>query len=290
MKFSIIIPAFNEEQGLTKVLDRLIKLFPSEEIIVVDDGSVDTTYEIARKFENIKVIRHERNYGYGAALKTGIRHALSEKIIFFDADDQHDAENISKFISLLEEYDLVVGERTNDKKISGIRMPGKFILKLVVNFLAKTKIKDINCGFRAIRKSIVKKYIFLLPDGFSFSTTTTLLFLKRRYRVKFIPIQVKKRIGKSSVKQLRDGYNTLLLIIRLIALFDPLRIFIPAGFFFILLGIFYGSYKIITVDFGLSVGSLAFLITGFLSFLLGIVCDQISSLRIEHLEESFKDL
>lgn len=290
MKFSIIIPAFNEEQGLPKVLDSLTRIFPSEEIIVVDDGSKDKTYEIASRFNGVKVIRHEKNYGYGAALKTGISNASTEKLVFFDADDQHNAQDIVKFIGFLEDYDLVTGERSNDRSTSGFRLPGKFVLKMIVNFLAKTKIKDINCGFRAVRKNIIKRYLFLLPDGFSFSTTTILLFLKRKYKVRFLPIQAKKRMGKSSVNQFRDGYNTLLLIIRLIALFDPLSIFMPTGFFFILLGVFYGLYKIVTVGFGLSVGALAFLIIGFFGFLLGIICDQVSSLRLEHLEESFKDL
>lgn len=289
MKFSIIVPVFNEEQGLPEVLESLIKLFPLEEIIVVDDGSTDKTNEIACRFNSVKVIRHDRNYGYGAALKTGINHASTEKLVFFDADGQHDAGNIKNFIGLLKECDLAAGERLNDMSISGIRLPGKFILKILVNFLAKTKIKDINCGFRAVRKSIIKRYLFLLPDGFSFSTTTILLFLKRKYRVKFIPIQAKRRTGKSSVNQFRDGYNTLLLIIRLIALFDPLRIFMPAGFFFIVWGLVYGIYKIITVGFGLPAGALALLITGFIGFLLGIICDQISSLRLERLESYPKD-
>ncbi len=290
MKFSIIVPAFNEEQSLPKVLDNLTKFFPSEEIILVDDGSIDKTYQIARKFNGVKVIRHEKNYGYGAALKSGISCASTENLVFFDADGQHDVEKIREFVSSLEDCDLVTGERISNRSISGIRMPGKFVLKVMVNFLAKTKIKDINCGFRAVRKNIIKRYLFLLPDGFSFSTTTILLFLKRKYRIKFVPVQGKRRIGKSSVNQFKDGYNTLLLIVRLIALFDPLRIFTSIGFFFILLGVFYGLYKIMTVGFGLSVGALAFLTVGFFSFLLGIICDQISSLRLEHLEQSFKDL
>jgi glycosyltransferase involved in cell wall biosynthesis len=289
MEFSVIIPAYNEEQGLSKVLDELARLCPGEEIIVVDDGSTDRTFEIASKFDKVKVIRHGKNYGYGASLKSGINSASTQRIVFLDADGQHDVEQVVKFAGYLKDYDLVSGERLNDRGISGIRLPGKVILKTVVNFLADTKIKDINCGFRAVRKNIIKRYLFLLPDGFSFSTTTILLLLKRKHKIKFIPIQAKRRIGRSSVNQLRDGYNTLLLIIRLIGLFDPLRIFIPTGFFFIMLGVIYGLYKIMTVGFGLSVGALAFLIIGFFGFLLGIICDQISSLRLEHLEESLKD-
>lgn len=289
MNFSIIIPAFNEEESLPKVLGSLTKLFPSEEVILIDDGSRDKTYDIASSFTGIKVIRHEKNYGYGAALKTGIRHASSDRLVFFDADGQHDAREIPGLVKLLEGSELVAGQRLNDKRISGLRLPGKFIIRIVVNFLAKTKIKDINCGFRAVSKSVIERYLFLLPDGFSFSTTTMLLFLKRKHRVHFVPVQAGRRMGRSSVNQLRDGYNTLLLIIRLIGLFDPLRIFMPVGLFFSLLGVTYGLYKIMTVGFGLSVGALAFLIVGFFSFLLGIICDQISSLRLEHLQESFRE-
>lgn len=289
MKFSVIIPAFNEAQGLLKVLNSLTELFPSEEIIVVDDGSNDKTHEIACSFNKVKVIRHEKNYGYGASLKTGINHASTEKLVFFDADGQHGTEDIKKFVDYLNNYDLVSGERINDQGINMARLPGKMILRMVVNFLANTKLKDINCGFRAVKKSAIKKYLFLLPDGFSFSTTTILLFLKRRYRIKFVPIQIKKRMGKSSVKQLRDGFNTLLLIIRLITLFDPLRIFTSMGMFFALFGVFYGIYKMMTVGFGLPVGALLFLTIGLFSFLLGILCDQISSLRLERLEESSGD-
>lgn len=285
MGFSIIIPAYNEELGLPKVLDALTIHFPSEEIIVVDDGSEDRTYEVASKFSGIKIIRHDWNCGYGAALKTGVRHATNEYLLFFDADGQHEVAYVKNFITLLKDYDLVIGERTNNRNINPLRMPGKFVLKIIVNFLAKTKIKDINCGFRAVRKSFIKKYFTLLPDGFSCSTTLTLLFIKRKYRIKFVPVSVNKRIGKSSVRQIRDGYNTLILIIRLIALFDPLRIFMPVSAVFVITGIIYGLYKIITLGFGLPVGALAFLITGLLCFLLGIICDQMSSLRLERFEE-----
>ncbi|MBI2447522.1 MAG: glycosyltransferase family 2 protein [Candidatus Omnitrophica bacterium] len=279
---SIIIPAYNEEESIKEVICDARKVFPDGEIIVVDDCSTDQTGNIAKN-ESAQVIRHEINRGYGASLKSGILAAKNDVIILLDADGQHKACDAERMLPFLSENDIVVGERQNTVYDVPSRVIGKFVLTRVVNFLARTRLKDINCGLRVMRKDVIKRYLPLLPDGFSFSVTSTLIFIKKGKRVKFFPVEVKKRKGKSKVNQIADGYTIFLSIIRLVSLFDPLRVFFPIAWFLVLTGSIYGVYQLFTVGrfIGLSTGSLLLIFTGVLSFLLGVICDQISALRLE---------
>jgi hypothetical protein len=181
----------------------------------------------------------------------------------------------------LECADLVIGERMFFTRKSPLHYAGRFILSRLVNFLTQMPLKDINCGLRAVRRSVIQRYLRLLPDGFSFSTTSTVVFAKFGRQLIFIPVEVRQRVGKSSVRLLRDGYNTLLLIIRLIALFDPLRVFLPPAFGLLAVGVAYGLYTYWRVHAGLSVGALSLLLAGFMVFLLGVICDQIAALRLD---------
>jgi glycosyltransferase involved in cell wall biosynthesis len=279
---SIIVPAFNEVQGLGKVLDELVRACPGAEIIVVDDGSTDGTAEVAREFR-VTVIGHSTNRGYGAALKTGIAHAKQDLLVFFDADGQHDPARIQPMLEELARADLVIGERTAYARKSPLHWLGRRFLTRLIRFLTRLELRDINCGLRAARREVIHRYLNLLPDGFSFSTTSTVVFAKFGHRLAFIPVGVRRRIGSSSVRLLRDGYNTLLLVIRLVALFDPLRVFVPPAFGLMALGIAYGIFKYLTLPVytGLSGGALSLFLTGLLVFLLGVVCDQIAALRLE---------
>jgi len=280
--YSLVVPAFNEEQGLASVLNELTRLCPGAEIIVVNDGSADGTERVAREFP-VVVVTHPANRGYGAALKTGIAHASHDFVVFFDADGQHDPAVVPRLLEALERADLVAGERKTYTRRSLAHWLGRRGLTRIIHFLTRLKIQDINCGLRAGRRELLRKYLNLLPDGFSFSTTSTVVFAKFGHRLVFVPVDVRARIGKSSVRLVRDGYNTLLLIIRLVALFEPLRVFLPPAFGLMTLGVAYGLFKYLTLPVytGLSGGALSMFLTGVMIFLLGVVCDQIASLRLE---------
>jgi len=280
--YTIIVPAFNEEPGLPTVLEELVLACPGAEIVVVNDGSTDGTERAARNFP-VTVVSHAVNRGYGAALKTGIAHAKHDAVVFFDADGQHDPALIRPMLEALERADLVIGERTTYTRKSPLHWLGRRCLTRFIHFLTRLRLRDINCGLRAARRDLIQRYVNLLPDGFSFSTTSTVVFAKFGHRLVFVPVEVRRRLGKSSVRLLRDGYNTLLLVIRLIALFDPLRVFVPPAFGLMALGVVYGVYKYATLPAytGLSVGALSLFLTGLMVFLLGVVCDQIAALRLE---------
>lgn len=278
--FTVIVPVYNEAQGLPTVLAEVIRLCPDAEIIVVNDGSTDETLRMAQQFP-VTVISHPVNRGYGAALKTGIAHAKHESLVFFDGDGQHDPSKIRPMLEHLEDADLVIGERTAFTRKSPLHFAGRIVLSRLIHVLTRVRLRDINCGLRAVRRSVMQRYVSLLPDGFSFSTTSTVVFAKFGRRLVFLPVDVRPRVGQSSVRLLRDGYNTLLLTIRLIALFDPLRVFLPPALGLVALGVVYGLYTYWRVQAGLSVGALSLLLTGFMVFLLGVICDQIAALRLD---------
>lgn len=284
--YSVIVPAFNEEPGLRMVLDELARACPGAEIIVVDDGSTDGTARVAREFA-VTVVTHPINRGYGAALKSGIAAAKHERLVFFDGDGQHDPAYIQPMLDRLADADLVIGERSHYTRRSPVHLAGRAVLSRLVNLLTRMPLRDINCGLRAARRSAIARYLGLLPDGFSFSTTSTVVFAKFRRGLAFMPIEVRRRIGMSSVRLARDGYSTLLLVIRLIALFDPLRVFLPPAFALMALGIAYGVVKYLTLPVytGLSVGALSLFLTGLLVFFMGVVCDQIAALRLDRFRD-----
>jgi len=236
---SIIIPAYNEKEGITHVIEslRLLKEKhgPRWEIIVVDDGSTDGTSEMVRKFEDVILIQHPLNRGYGAAIKTGMRHAKYNTLVISDADGTYPVSDIPKLIAQLSKSDMVVGARhSNSSNIPMSRRPAKWMLNKLANYLTGTKIPDLNSGLRVMKKDIVMNYVHLLPDGFSFTTTITLAMLTNNYRVEFVPIEYKIRSGKSKIRPIRDTMNFIQLIIRTVLYFDPLKIFLPiSAFFFI---------------------------------------------------------
>jgi glycosyltransferase involved in cell wall biosynthesis len=231
----------------------------------------------------VTVVSHPVNRGYGASLKTGIAHAKHDVLVFFDADGQHNPAYIAPMLEALDQADLVIGERQTYTRKSPLHWLGRLGLTWVIRFLTRLQLRDINCGLRVARRELIQRYVNLLPDGFSLSTTSTVVFAKFGHRLAFVPIEVRQRIGASSVRLLRDGYNTLLLVIRLIALFDPLRVFVPPAFALMTLGILYGIFKYLTVPvyLGFSGGGLSLFLTGVMVFLLGVVCDQIAALRLE---------
>jgi len=290
IEYSIIIPCYNEGQIIREVVTELKAFFSQQseasfEIIVVDDCSTDNTLEILKTMEGVRVLRHPLNRGYGAAIKTGIRHSQGVFVATFDGDGQHNPADLMHLCQKIhsEDWALVVGARAKLLHSSLWRMPGKWILGWLANFLSRTKIPDLNSGLRVFRKEIISRYLHLCADRFSFSTTSTLILLNRGYSLAYVPIEVKSRHGKSTVS-LMTGYETFLLILRVVCLFDPLRVFIPASVFLIITGILLGIYPFFILKRGLTTGSVLVILAGVLIFFFGLLADQISSLRKEKYE------
>jgi len=280
-QISVIIAAYNEEAAIGDVLQALQTHFNEQEIIVVDDGSTDHTAEIAES-AGVKVIRHPYNKGYGAALKTGIRAASGDVILTIDADGQHNANDLLELLPYIERFDMVVGQRVQRFHSQLWRMPGKWLLTRLAEYLVGRKIPDLNSGMRALRREVILKYLHLCPDGFSFSTTSTLILLNRGYSVKYVPIHVNIREGKSTVS-VATGFDTILLVLRVMTLFEPLRLFIPVSLVLFTFGIVWGL-PYLWQSRGVSVGALLFVLIGVQIFFFGLLTDQISQLRKERFE------
>lgn len=281
---AIIVPVFNEKQAIGDVLDTLCNLRGQSdwEIIVVDDASSDGSSAIIETFrDRVTALRHTSNRGYGASLKTGILATRAENVIFVDGDGQHDAGDIPRFVSELANHEFVFGSRKGASGVPGIRKPGKWLLKQICEFLAAQRIPDINCGFRGGRRKLYMRMLDLLPDGFSFSTTSLMYALKSRCSMTFLSIECKPRIGTSTVRIVHDGLKTVLLALRLSMLFDPMRAFGYPAVALIFLGVIYQVY--IFAAFGLHIegGSILSILTGVLLFHFGLLGDQIASLRKE---------
>lgn len=250
---SIVIPAYNEEKGislvLTELFETLDQLTLPVEVIIVNDGSKDRTSEELAPFvereERLRLLEHEHNKGYGAALKTGIHQAQYDWILITDADGTYPNHFIPAILEHREEHDMIVGARTGENtNIPLIRRPPKWVLRKLASHLSQNHIPDLNSGLRLMRKEIVKSFFNILPDGFSFTTTITLAMFSTGRRVSYIPIDYHKRKGSSKIRPIADTLNFLKLIIRTIMYFDPLRVFLPvSGLFFLSsLSVGFGSW------------------------------------------------
>ena len=273
---SIIIPAFNEEEGIEKVLAQLKSLNVGEnkEIIVVDDCSTDQTFQMA-SIKGVKVIHHEQNLGYGAALKTGIRNARNDIIVIIDADGSYPIKDIPLISKNMEHADMVVGARIGKKvHIPILRKPAKWFINKLANRLSGIKIPDLNSGFRAMRKDKIERFFSILPDSFSFTTTITLAFLTNGYSVKYIPIEYYKRKGKSKIHPIKDTLNYFQLVVRTIMYFNPLKIFLPLSFIF-----FIASATVLIVSWLLGqlmdVTTVILFVTGIQLLAIGMIADLI---------------
>ena len=291
---TVLIPAFNEEAGLPPTLETLLaeRRLAGAQIIVIDDGSSDKTAEVAARFApRVRVIRHKRNQGYGAGIKSGSRVATTTYVAWFDADGQHRATDLASIYetAIRDGYDAVLGARTADSAFVQSRKLGKMVLSVVANSVAQQKIPDINCGLRLFRRQLLVAYLPLLPDGFSASTTTTLLFIKRNRHFTFHPITVDQRVGTSTVRQVRDGVKTLHLMMRILFLFQAFKAFSIVAAFFFVVGLGYGIVMAIMTGRGFPVLAELLSVVGVIVFCFGIVADQISALRVDLLERSAPD-
>jgi glycosyltransferase involved in cell wall biosynthesis len=284
---TIVIPALNEEPGIGRTLDLLRgeSRLAGATIVVIDDGSTDRTAEIARQ-HGAEVLRNSRNLGYGASLKRGIRAAETELVAWFDADGQHDPADLAAMLQRLEteDADAVFGARSAGSYVVWSRVIGKRVLQLAANSAVGRRIPDINCGLRVFRRELLLEYLHLLPNGFSASTTTTLIYLKRDHRLLFHPIVAAERMGRSSVRQVRDGLRALHTITRVTVLFNALRTFGLAAAVLIAFGVVYGFSVALTNGLGFPVLAALAVILGVQLLGLGIVCDQVTAMRLEQID------
>lgn len=249
---SVIVPAYNEERSIGKVLDDIKRNMRQagvrHEIIVVDDGSGDRTPSIA-KGRKVRVVSHPYNMGYGASLKTGMRKAAGDWILIMDADGTYPPESIKSFLKYMPDFDMVVGARTGEKvNVQLYRKPTKWALTKLATYLSGKKIPDLNSGMRLFRKSDMMRFMNILPSGFSFTTTSTLAYLCNDLTIKYLPINYDKREGKSKIRPIRDGANFFLLIFRAITYFNPLKIFMPVAGTLFVLGLISLFYELIMLQ------------------------------------------
>lgn len=280
---SVVIPAYNEEQGVVGTLHNLRARLPHCEIIVVDDASTDGTRERAEQVAGVSVISHAYNCGYGGALKTGMIAAKGKYVAWFDADGEHGVDDLVAMVNRLHEDHLcaVIGQRQNPGP-SIVRTAGKWMIRMVARSLKFHGGSDLNCGLRVFRRDIILRYLHLLPDGFSASLTSLMVMLERGYPVAMHPVTRGYRVGISKVR-LGDGFATLVLVLRMIMLFAPLRIFLRLGGLFIAAGILYSLWIALAMGTGVPVAGAVVVLIGVLFVLLGLIADQISQLRLAQL-------
>jgi glycosyltransferase involved in cell wall biosynthesis len=282
---SIIIPTFNEEEGIFKTLTDLCgdHRLNEAEIIVVDDGSTDQTNEIVQQFPRVRLVKHNLNKGYGASISSGVKASNSKFVVWCDSDGQHQAEDVSRVSQTLidEDLDYCIGVRDKSSYQTTDRKIGRFGLKLAVNIAASQPVKDFNSGLRGFKRDVIRRYLHLLPKRFGASTTTTLIMIERGYSGKEVIIHVQNRVGKSTVNPILDGARTLLLVLRIFLLFKPLLFFGSIGLSLIIFGSMYGFTRAITSRQGFPVFAALVIIFGLQSLFFGLLADQISAVRRE---------
>ncbi|MBI4265527.1 MAG: glycosyltransferase family 2 protein [Acidobacteria bacterium] len=276
---SVVIPALNEAGVIGDVVARLRASAPWREILVIDDGSLDATGERARA-AGARVIRHPYTKGNGAAVKTGIRNAGSEFILIVDADGQHPPEDARVLVDRLGEYDLVVGARAPSTHASLGRRVGNALLNHLAGHLAGRPIPDLTSGFRGARREHLREFLHLLPNGFSTPTTTTLAFIRAGYNVAFEPIDARPRTGQSKIRFARDGARFFLILLTIVTIFSPLRLFVPLSLVSGSVGVLYGVGNV-AVTGRIPNGAVLLILFGVLVFLVGLVSEQVAALRFE---------
>jgi glycosyltransferase involved in cell wall biosynthesis len=276
---SVVIPAYNEAAAIADVVSALAAAGPWHQIIVVDDGSDDATSTRASEAGAI-VVRHPYNKGNGAAVKSGIRRASGEFVMIIDGDGQHQAADAGRIVAQLGEYDLVIGARPSSTQATHARKAGNALLNWLASYLTGRAIPDLTSGFRAARREHLREFIHLLPNGFSTPTTTTLAFIKAGYNVTFEPTNARARIGTSKIRLARDGAKFLVIILKIVTLFSPLRVFLPISIVPFVLGSGYAMWTVATQS-KITNSSVLLLMFAVIVFLVGLVSEQISTLRFE---------
>jgi glycosyltransferase involved in cell wall biosynthesis len=280
---SIIIPAYNEGETIGVIVREIQTRYPEFEVIVINDGSTDETARIAKEAGAI-VYSHPYNIGNGAAIKSGVRIASGEILLLMDGDGQHLPEDIGALLAHFPEYDMVVGARSKGHYASWIRALGNRIYNWFASYVAKFQVMDLTSGFRAIKADLARSLIYLLPNTYSYPTTMTLGVLRSGRSVKYVTIQGETRKkGKSNIKFTKDGVRFFMIIIKICALYSPLRIFLPVSFFLFFVGLFYYLYTYFTWGRFTNMSALLFT-TSIIIFMMGLVSEQICQMRFERSE------
>ncbi|UOV09552.1 glycosyltransferase family 2 protein [Pseudoxanthomonas sp. F37] len=277
MRVSVVLPAKNEAGGLPRTLGGVRSVLPEAELIVVDDGSSDETPGLAADL-GARVIRSPYSMGNGAAIKRGARAATGDVIVFMDADGQHDASCIPRLLQKLDEgYDMVVGARDWGGQAGVSRGLANTFYNWLASRMTGFAVKDLTSGFRAVRAEKFKEFLHLLPNGFSYPTTSTMAFFRSAYPVAYVPIPVAKRIGRSHIRPLRDGVRFLLIIFKIATLYSPLKLFVPTAVGFFLIGLIYYGWTFATQGRFTNMSVLLFS-ASVIIFLIGLVSEQITAL------------
>lgn len=280
LKVSIIIPALNEASTIGGLVGTIKTLYPDYEVIVINDGSGDRTAAVAKE-SGATVYSHPYNIGNGAAVKSGIKAARGDVLVFMDGDNQHEPEDIAKLLEHLPAYDMVVGARSIGSHASWSRSIGNKLYNWLASYVAKFQIKDLTSGFRAVKADIARNFLYLLPNTYSYPTTLTLGVLRNGGSVKYVPIKMSKRkTGKSNISLVRDGVRFFMIITRISTLYSPMRVFLPVSFLMFLLGIINYIYTFITEGRFTNMSALLF-VTAILIFMMSLISEQICQMRFE---------
>lgn len=277
MKISVVLPAKNESGAIGQTIERIKQLSFIHEIIVVNDGSIDETPMLAEQ-AGAKVVSHPYSKGNGAAIKTGARAALGDVIVFMDADGQHDPNDIYRLIEKIEQgYDLVVGARQKGSQASVGRGIANKLYNNLATYMTEHKVEDLTSGFRAVRAEKFREFLYLLPNGFSYPTTSTMAFFRAGYSVTYVPIHAAKRIGKSHINPIKDGIRFFLIIFKIATLFSPLKMFLPIAVILFMMATSWYGYTLYEYHRFTNMSAL-FYTGSVMIFLMGLISEQITAL------------
>jgi len=276
-RLSIVLPAKNEAAGLARVLPALRERFPEAEILVVDDGSTDDTVAVSER-AGARVVSHRYSLGNGAAVKTGARRARGDVLVFMDADAQHRAEHVAALLAALDEgYDMAVGARDGAGQANAARHLGNTLYNRFASWMVNQRVRDLTSGLRAVDAAKFREFLSLLPNGFSYPTTISMCFFRSGYSVKYVAVDVDKRVGRSHLRPLHDGLRFFLIIFRVATLYSPLKLFLPVSLAFFAVGLAYYLYTFWSFGRFTNMSALLF-INSVLVFLIGLVSEQITML------------
>ena len=281
---SIIIPVYNEADAIGDLVLQIRSLYPDFELIVINDGSSDDSAAVASN-AGAFVYSHPYNIGNGAAIKSGIRIASGDILVFIDGDFQHDPEDIGKMLKYFPDYDMVVGARSMGGQASFGRALGNKIYNWLATYVAKFRVQDLTSGFRAVKADVARQFLYLLPNTYSYPTTLTLGVLRNGRSLKYIPIKIQRRkTGKSNISLFRDGVRFFMIITKICTLYSPMRVFLPVSLMMFLLGFANYIYTFATSGRFTNMSALLF-VTSILIFMMSLISEQICQMRVERSEE-----